>query len=107
MRKVPFLYLPLMAFPSAAMAYGAPPGFDDFEPIHQQGEFLQNMIEINKSCIIFFQEALSHIGFESSSAGLSIIIWAAFLKVLTTPAYENSLKYPAQMEKAVQDVIED
>lgn len=65
------------------------------------------MIEINKSCILFFQQALSQLGFDGCSAGLSIIVWAAFLKILTTPAYENSLKYPAQMEKAVQDVIED
>lgn len=46
------------------------------------------------------------LGFNGCSAGLSIIIWAACLKVLTTPFYENSLKYPTQMEKAVQDVIE-
>ena len=47
-----------------------------------------------------------HLGLTTGSAGLSIIIWAAVLKVLTTPMFENSLKYPAQMEKAVQDVIE-
>ena len=34
MKKTPLMYLPLFAIPNAAFAYGAPPGFDDFEPIH-------------------------------------------------------------------------
>lgn len=34
MKKVPLMFLPLFALPNAAFAYSAPPGFDDFDPIH-------------------------------------------------------------------------
>ena len=35
MKKTPLLYLPLFAIPSAALAYSAPEGFEDFPSIHQ------------------------------------------------------------------------
>lgn len=90
---MPLIYLPLFAWPNAALAYDAPPGFEDFAPIHENGDFVQDLITINKQGICFFQDALMHLGL-NGSAGLSIIIWAACLKVLTTPFYENALKYP-------------
>jgi len=43
---------------------------------------------------------------EAGSAGLAIVLWAAFLKVVTTPLYYNALKYPLQMRKNVLDVTE-
>lgn len=128
-KKVPLMYLPLFAMPNAAMAYGpylmnnkcpacssfpcscqggavrAPPGFESFTPVHQM-DFVQQLIDINKNGILYFEQQISHLGLHGSSAGLSIIIWAACLKILTSPIYETTLKYPTQMEKAVQDVIE-
>ena len=93
MRKAPLAYLPLFALPGAATAYGPPPGFEDFEPIHQ-ANFVQNLIELNKGGIVCVQELLNHLGIYGGSAGFSIIIWAACLKVLTSPMYEKALKYP-------------
>lgn len=87
------MFMSLFAMPLSASAYGPPPGFDDFTPIHQD-DFVQNLIEVNKGCILAAQHALDYIGVHGSSAGLSIIVWAACLKVLTSPFYENSLKYP-------------
>lgn len=49
---------------------------------------------------------LHQVGIDAGSVGLSIFIWAAFLKLLTSPLYEKTLKYPAEFEKAVQNVIE-
>lgn len=43
MKKVPLVYLPLFALPNAALAMEAPPGFDDFAPLHEQ-DFLSNLI---------------------------------------------------------------
>ena len=110
-KKVPTLYLPLFALPSTALvmdvwskalAMDAPPGFDDFAPIHQGG-FLQNLIQINKDCILSVDQLLHSVGCgcDGSSVSLSIFIWAAFLKLLTSPLYEKTLKYPAEFEKAV------
>lgn len=105
MKKAPYIYLPLFALPNAAFAMEAPPGFENFSPIQEDG-FLQNLVTVNKDCILFVEQLLNQIGISGCSVGLSIFIWAAFLKLLTTPLYEKTLKYPAEFEKAVQSVIE-
>ena len=52
------------------------------------------------------ENMLNTVGVDGGNVGLSIFIWAAFLKLLTSPLYEKTLKYPAEFEKAVQNVIE-
>lgn len=46
------------------------------------------------------------IGDPAGCAGLSIVLWAALLKVLTTPVYENAVRYPLLLRKTVQDLTE-
>lgn len=93
LKKVPLVYLPLFSLPSAAFAYGAPPGFDDFDAIHQV-TFIQQIIDMNKNFILLAQDTIETAGIHNFSAGISMIVWAACLKVLTSPFYENALKYP-------------
>lgn len=81
------VYLPLFAMSTAAMAAEAPPGFEQFHSLHEVN-FQQGVVDINKDCILFVQQALSHAGLHGSSAGLAIAIWAACLKLLTAPFYE-------------------
>lgn len=108
-RAAPLVYLPLFAYPAAAMAafQQPPPGFEDFSPIHESmfADFLfqiQQVVDINKDCILFVEQILSKTcGVNAGSAGLSIMIWAMCLKLLAAPFYEGQMKYPAQMEKAV------
>ena len=56
---------------------------------------LQPLIELNKACISLIDGVLDQtIGDPAGCAGLSIFIWAAFIKVLTTPIYERTIKLP-------------
>ena len=44
----------LFSFPSMAMALGAPPGFDDFDPVFNQSSagFPQNLVTFTKQGIL-------------------------------------------------------
>lgn len=93
MKKTPLMYLPLFAMPGAAFAYPAPAGFDDFDPIHELSS-AQQLIDLNKGFILSVQSALEGAGVHDVSAGISMVVWAACLKLFTSPFYENALKYP-------------
>lgn len=76
------------------MMNNVPDGFEMF-PAQNEGIF-GNLIDLNKQCILQLQDTLVQFGFQSGdSAGLSIISWAFILKLLSTPFYENAIKYPA------------
>lgn len=77
-----------------------PEGFETF-PADNTGIFGQ-LVELNKNCVLVLQDLLAQCGLEAGdSAGLSIIVWAFILKLLSTPFYENAVKYPAQFTQAV------
>lgn len=87
---------PMWLFPGMAFAANAvPPGFEDFNYVSSgdSGPF-QFLIEFNKSFIILIEQTLHNGGMEHGSAGLAIVIWASILKLLTTPLYYNTLKFP-------------
>lgn len=109
-RRVPQIYMPMLFLPQAVFASEAPPGFEEFDKVFTDSQptldVLEYMVNINKNCILSVLQQLHEVGIHNQSAGLAIIIWAATLKLLTSPFYENALKYPTQMEKAIQSVIE-
>ena len=82
-------------FPTTAYAAPAQPqGFEDFYPIYQQN-FIQELIDVNKTGILWVEQLLAHSGTPlGQAAGYSIFIWAALLKVFTYPLYESSIKDP-------------
>ena len=55
--KNPWLQAPVLLTATPAWAYLAPPGFDDFEPIHQVSA-IQQIIEFNKSFLVAVQSAI-------------------------------------------------
>ena len=80
----------------------APPGFESLPSV--DAGFPQNIIELNKSAIMFVEHTLSGpLGLEAgTAAGLSIVLWTFALKLLQYPLFENSIKYPFAIRKEVQ-----
>ena len=99
---------PVWLFPGLAMAANSvPAGFEDFSYVApNDSNIFQFIIEFNKSFIILLEKTLHNGGMEYGSAGLAIVLWAAFLKIITTPLYYNTLKFPIQMRKNVLEVTE-
>lgn len=107
LKKSPLQIMSAFALPGAAFAASdVPPGFDDFSPIRNES-ILQNMIQVNKDCIIFAEQFMHQLtGLDGGSVGLAIFAWSALIHLFTYPLYEPTIKYPAEFEKAVQNVIE-
>lgn len=87
---------PVWLFPTMAMAANAvPPGFEDFSYAGPADAGLfQFIIEFNKSFLLLIERSLHGGGMEAGSAGLAILIWTTVLKLLTTPLYYSTLKFP-------------
>lgn len=110
MIRLPQIYVPLLFLPQMAMASGIPPGFEEFDQVYiappPEFDFIEFMVNLNKNCILGVLQLIHQVGIFNDGAGLAIIFWAVILKLMTSPFYENALKYPTQMEKAIQSVIE-
>lgn len=72
----------MMVSPAFADGFGAaPPGFETFKPV--DAGFIQNVIELNKSGIMFVEQVLhGPLGIQAGTAGLAIIMWSFVLKII-------------------------
>lgn len=82
----------------------APPGFEDLPKVYDTG-FPQNVIDLNKQCILFIEQTMHNIGAGQLSEGLTIIAWTLILRFLCAPFYEITTKEVARYAKSKHDFL--